>query len=170
MSGCHVLSHPPSASFYLSSRPLLPFFVVMSGKIWYLASVSSAPQCHSSPIPASLRLAFSVWVTLPTPHTPSSSVQKLSIQFYTRPHPSVNLPILFFFQETSLLELPITTAPPNLHAAQASSTAVGGLSPLLPSWAGVPLLGFLSSALSICSLKWFWERVLWRQSFDILHT
>lgn len=52
---------------------------------------------NASPIPASLRLAFSVWVTLPTPHTPSSSVQKLSIQFYTRPHPSVNLPILFFF-------------------------------------------------------------------------
>lgn len=97
MRGCNVLPHPPSAPFYLPSRVLLPVFVVLSGKICFLASVSSTSQGHSSLIPSSLCLDFLVWVTLPTPHTPSSFVQKLSIQFYTRPHPSVNLSVLFFF-------------------------------------------------------------------------
>lgn len=91
-----TLHLPPSA---FPAELYCHFFVVMNGKTWFLASVSSAPQCHPSPTPASLPLAFLVWVTLLTPHTPSSSVQKLSIQFYTRPHPSVNLSVLFFSRD-----------------------------------------------------------------------
>ena len=95
MRGCSFLSHPPFS--LLPSQVSCQFPAVMSGKILFLAFESRASQCRSLPIPASLWWpSLTVWVTLPT--TPSSSVQKPSIQFYTLPHLSINLSVLFFFK------------------------------------------------------------------------
>lgn len=120
----------------------------------FLASASPASQCHSLLIPASLWwLSLTIWVTLPTP--PSSSVQKPSIQFYTRPHLSVNLSVPFF--SWAIPPGPThPTAQPGLNAAHASDPAFNGSPyphPLLLEQE--PLSQVLSSSFLHCSFDMF---------------
>jgi hypothetical protein len=79
-------------------------------------------------------LSLTVWVTLPTPS--SSSVQRPSIQFYTRPHLSVNLSVPFFPRDIPLGAAHLT-APIGSWCSPSSNTAVIRDFPLLLSWAAV---------------------------------
>lgn len=165
--GCSFLSHPP-ISPQSHQRLAVNFLPLWVGKMLFLASASPASQCHSLLIPASLWwLSLTIWVTLPTP--PSSSVQKPSIQFYTRPHLSVNLSVPFF-HEPFLPFLPILL--PNLVSTlpmPPTQLSTGAPTPTRCFLSRSSSLRFCLSHSSVVLLICFWVRVLWRQSFDILH-